>query len=129
MLRFYDVRHSIIDTDSGKTLFVISNFYDICTDTNPETQHILLSWDNINKVEFDIPFVCTEIKKCRKGRKLSFSMMFDNFEYKEWKREGLDLVYKIEYVEIYKSIKEILNYYDGDKAIRYLIERGIKEVE
>ena len=59
----------------------------------------------------------------RKGLKLFF---WDDLftSVKQWK-EDLDIEIKTTWKEYQPSIKMLMNFYDSDKAIQYLVERGL----
>lgn len=94
------------------------------SDTPLETEIININWDNaeeeINKLDsWSIPFGIT---KTRKGLKIFWWDELTNI--KQWKT---DLNMKIETVwqEYKPSLKEIIDFPDSDKAIQYLVERGL----
>lgn len=43
---------------------------------------------------------------------------------KQWKEE-LNIEIKTTWTEYKPTINELLNFHDGDKAIQYLVERGL----
>ena len=90
----------------------------------PDTDVININWDNaereIYKLGLCLPFGIT---KRRKGLKLFFwNDMFTNI--KQW-RDDLDIEIKTSWIEYKPTINELLNFYDSDKAIQYLVERGL----
>lgn len=98
------------------------------TDTPPENFTDVLTWDNIAEKYANnggtYPF---NLWKLRRGRRVSF---FNDFgekiirDIKEWKGP-LDLKVKYEYHLYTPPINKILDFYDGEKAIQYLVERGL----
>lgn len=65
----------------------------------------------------------------KRGRLVSFftDHWFEK-EYrdiKEWKTSDLHITLTIRYKEDSPSINEVMRYHDGEKAIQYLIERGL----
>ena len=89
-----------------------------------ETEIININWNNaeeeINKFDtWSIPFGIT---KTRKGLKIFWWDELTNI--KQWKT---DLNMKIEttWQEYKPSLKEIIDFPDSDKAIQYLVERGL----
>ena len=95
----------------------------ICED-HPDTGIININWDNaeeeICKLDVWLPFGIT---KRRKGLKLFFwDDLFTNV--KQWK-EDLDIEIKTSWREYKPKIKEIIDFHDSDKAIQYLVERGL----
>lgn len=95
----------------------------IC-ENHPDTDVININWDDaeeeIQKLCIWLPFGIT---KRRKGLKLFFwDDMFTNV--KQWK-EDLNIEIKTTWREYKPTIKEIMNFKDSDKAIQYLVERGL----
>lgn len=95
----------------------------IC-ENHPNTDVIKINWNNVEqeiyKIGLHLPFGIT---KRRKGLQLFFhDYLFKNF--KQWK-EDLDIEIKTSWREYKPSLKEIMNFKDSDKAIQYLVERGL----
>ena len=95
----------------------------IC-ENHPDTDVININWDNaeeeIQKLDIWLPFGIT---KRRKGLKLFFwDDLFTNV--KQWK-EDLNIEIKTTWREYKPTIKEIMSFNDSDKAIQYLVERGL----
>lgn len=90
----------------------------------PDADVININWDSaereIYKLGLCLPFGMT---KRRKGLKLFF---WDDLftSVKQWK-EDLDIEIKTTWKEYQPSIKMLMNFYDSDKAIQYLVERGL----
>lgn len=95
----------------------------IC-ESHPNENIIKVNWDNVEeeiyKLGLCLPFGIT---KRRKGLKLFF---WDDLftSVKQWK-EDLDIEIKTSWREYKPTIKEIMDFKDSDKAIQYLVERGI----
>ena len=120
MLKYYKRIIEFYIDDHMVTFYTYYN-YDIFSQF-PESKIIKLNWDNVLdfiKEQNGLPF---EIRKTRKGLKLYFCGCPEIV--KQWKKD-LNMAIKITYEEYTPSIKEIINYYDGDKAIQYLVERGL----
>ena len=126
MLNFYRIKYecyhnnTLINTHSGIIL----------SDKSPEDDVVLVNWDNLSEVYQRmggcLPFHCY---KCNKGHKVCFfdGSVFNKAyrDIKEWK-SPLNISIVIKYAEIESmSIQEILRWHDGEKAIQYLIERGL----
>lgn len=95
----------------------------IC-ESHPDTDVININWNNaeeeIQKLDIWLPFGIT---KRRKGLKLFFwDDIFTNV--KQWK-DDLDIEIKTTWREYKPTIKEIMKFHDSDKAIQYLVERGL----
>ena len=95
-------------------------------ENHPNTDVIKINWENIEKeiYKFDPWFIFPfGITKRRKGLQLFFwDDMFTNI--KQWK-DDLDIEIKTTWQEYKPTINELLNFRDGDKAIQYLVERGL----
>lgn len=94
------------------------------SESHPGTDVIKINWDNaeeeIQKLGLCLPFGIT---KRRKGLKLFFwNNLF--FNVKQWK-EDLNIEITTTWKEYQPSIKMLMNFYDSDKAIQYLAERGL----
>ena len=93
-----------------------------------ETQHIPITWENLNTIYNEYGLSCAfNIWNCRKGRKIEFFSW--RSAIKEWKTTDSNLELRISYTPYNASIEEILKYHDGNKAIQYLVERGLTVVE
>lgn len=125
MLNFY--KHYVTTYKNGKEICT-----KLCgkmiTDTPSENFTEELTWENLADKYADhglcYPF---NIWVFKRGRRVSFFNDFgDKFtkDIKEWK-EPLNLTVKHEFVQYNPSINRILEWPDGDTAIKYLIERGI----
>ena len=69
------------------------------------------------KISLYLPY---GLRKTRKGLKFYYH---DYFSIKQWKEE-LNIEIKTTWIEYKPTINELLNFYDGDKAIQYLVECG-----
>lgn len=98
----------------------------IC-ESHPNENIIKVNWDNVEeeilKIKNVYPILPFGITKKRKGLQLFFhDYLFKNI--KQWK-EDLDIEIKTSWREYKPSLKEIMNFKDSDKAIQYLVERGL----
>lgn len=103
----------------------------LLTDEAPENRTDELTWDNLDEYYYHngiaLPF---NVWRLKKGRLVSFfdGSFFnkDKRDIKEWKTP-LNITVKHRYVEkLGVSIDYVLKWYDADKAIQYLNERGLK---
>lgn len=99
---------------------------EIC-ESHPNENIIKVNWDNVEeeilKIKNVYPILPFEIIKKRKGLKLFFwNNLFLNV--KQWK-EDLNIEITTTWKEYQPSIKMLMNFYDSDKAIQYLTERGL----
>lgn len=129
MLKFYSVAYktynngTYIGTDYAKSL---------AEESEVKNELVFINWDNLSemycKYSFLLPFGIWNFKK---GRIISFfsgnPFKKDFRDIKEWKTK-LDIMVKIEYTDISKSmsIDDILKWSDAEKAIQYLNERNLK---
>lgn len=132
MLKFYHVKYTTIHnhTEIGVAMFSIC----IEESEKPELQNISINWSNLNEMEkkyfLGSRFVIHDFKK--RGRAISFSRenwtMEKRNDFKNvYEKSGkeLNVVIQIEYTEYNPTINEVLKYGDGEKAIKYLVERGL----
>lgn len=98
-------------------------------ETIPENTINTITWDNLDdyfaKYGLVLPF---NVWHRKKGRLLSFfsDMETSCRDIKEWKTE-LKLTIKEEYIlEKHINLQTVMEYYDAEKAIQYLKERGLK---
>jgi hypothetical protein len=102
------------------------------TDINPIAETIHITWDNLNEMYQKLGIDCKfNIWNFKKGRRVSF--FIDSFfpkkdekDVKEWKHPDLNIRIEFTYKEYSPSIAEVLKWYDIEKAIIYLNERGLK---
>lgn len=91
-----------------------------------QDEKFLLDWNNVEEMSkrFGV-YLAFSIWEKKKGRVLDFFGKAKNI--KEWKSKELNLRFEIHFKEIPSpSIAEILKYSDGEKAIRYLNQLGLK---
>ena len=129
MLKFYSIAYktynngTYIDTHYARTLKEESEI---------KNDLVFINWDNLSemyhKYNLSLPF---NIWNFKKGRLVSFFVdnpFKKNFrDVKEWKTK-LDIMVKIEYIDISNSIsiEDVLKWHDAEKAIQYLNERNLK---
>ena len=91
-----------------------------------QNQTFHLNWDNIEEIQKQYgAYLGFNIFKKKKGRAISFFGW--NNDIKEWKTKELNLIFEILYMEVTSpSIAEILKYPDGEKAVKYLNQLGLK---
>ena len=122
MLKFY-VPKTIVSINNINP-FPVGLYADKISESPPETEIININWRNaeteINKLNVWLPF---RIAKTRRGLKLFFwDDLFMNV--KQW-RDDLNMEIKTIWTEYKPTIKEIIDFRDSDKAIQYLVERGL----
>jgi hypothetical protein len=128
-MKFYTVsnkfyyKNDLISYSTNRTL----------TDENVQNQKIVLTWDNLEEIYsiygLFLPFNIWQFKK---GRVITFFNSITTKhvkDIKEWKIKQLDNMYMtIEFKENIPSLQTILNWSDGEKAIQYLVEKGLSNI-
>lgn len=127
-MKFYHVYNTTYHNNTCIGTYVST----ILTDKEPKTETILLTWDNLEEYyNRNFMFCKFNIWNFKKGRRVSFftdTFLFakkDERDVKEWKEE-LNIRIETTYKEFNPSIAEVLKYYDTEKAIAYLNEKGLK---
>lgn len=122
-MKFYNRVTTIYS--NGKRIFYRSQNY--LTEKEMQNISTTITWNNINDIR---QYAASDIRTYKKGRRLwvSGGLDFDGFYFKEWKKPNLALEVKREYTEISPSINTILDWPDGEAAMKYLLERGINIV-
>ena len=120
MLKYYKPRTEVFINKIRP--FLIKLYKDEISEIIPDTPSIKADWDNIlniyEKIGLYLPY---GLRKTRKGLNFYYH---DYFSIKQWKEE-LNIEIKTTWIEYKPTINELLNFDDGDKAIQYLVERGI----
>lgn len=127
-MKFYDhyatIYHNGVEITTHKCGTVL-------TDDIPENKTDELTWDNLNEYHYHNGLAYSfNVWNRKKGRLVSFwnGSFFnkDTRDIKEWK-SPLNITVKHKYTEkLGVSIDYVLKWYDADKAIQYLNERGLK---
>ena len=123
MLKYYLVCYSTLY--NGQV--ISNNIGNVILDETAatETQHIPITWENLNTIYNEYGLSCAfNIRNCRKGRKINFFSW--RSAIKEWKTTDFNLELRISYTPYNASIEDIMKYWEGDKAIQYLVESGLK---
>jgi hypothetical protein len=112
---------------------LISSFTNrtLADEKNIQNQKIYFTWDNLkenySKYGIFLPFNIWQFKK---GQVIAFfnSMTIKHIkDIKEWKTKQLDNMYMtVEFKEDNPPLSVVLNWFDSEKAIQYLMERGLK---
>lgn len=126
MLKFYYVYYNTyhngvkIGTEVGWNCYIEA----------PKEEDIHITWDNLNEM-YQKYALCFKfnIWNFKRGRMVSFFTNYwfkkDHRDIKEWKTSNLHITLAIRYEEDNPSIDKVMKYHDGEKAIQYLIERGL----
>ena len=123
MLKYYHVTYRTFVND--KKLIPYSGTT-IQEEEAAQDKKFLLNWNNVEEISERLGiYLGFSIWKTRKGRVIDFFGKAKSI--KEWKSKELNLKFEIHFKEMPSpSIAEILKYSDGEKAIRYLNQLGLK---
>lgn len=103
----------------------------LLTDKKPQDKEYNATWDNIVDILESIPIRGDyDIRQRKKGMKISF-YNWNGFWYeiKQWKSPELNVKIKVSYKKINKSISKVLEWPDSEKALKYLVERGLTVIQ
>lgn len=108
----------------------LSSYFLCEEDKKPHDDFINLNWNNISEFYKSHGLKCNFILwRTQKGKLISFFnfniFKKETWDIKEWKND-LNLLVVWKYEEYKPKIDSILKYYDSEKAIKYLKERGIQ---
>ena len=109
-------------------------------DKKPQDRTIKLTWDNLlENFAKDGAWYRFGWYKRKKGLGIEFySEDVNIIEYikdknkrgvTQWKNPGLNITIEYKYEKVNRSISEVLDYPDNEKAIRYLVERGLTVIQ
>lgn len=108
---------------NGELIYLNRQGKTLC-DNTPVNKIYDIMWDTLDESMKMAHFGFNCYKK-KKGRIFEiFSPTGRRYVFKEWKEE-LNLHGVVLYEEYTPSIQKILDWHEGDKAIQYLVERGI----
>ena len=83
------------------------------------------TWANIHELcNNSLMYAYTENR--RKGRVLHVN---SEAIFREWKDTDMELTLKVEYKKHTPSLYEVVRFYDGEKAIQWMLERGLHTTE
>lgn len=106
---------------------------ELLTDRKPQDKEYNATWDNIvDIIEEELPHFIGgyNIRQRKKGMKISFYKGGDIwYHIKQWKNPELNVKIKVSYTKVNKSISRILDWSDGEKALQYLVERGLTVIK
>lgn len=120
MLEFYRVRYSLIR--GGKTVVAKYGWHEVLYAQPPQNYRMALTWNDIESV--DMCMVSPKILHKKRGKIILYADLDTYICIKEWKEPTLDLEYSVTYQKVNMSLRDILEYYNGEAALRYLAERG-----
>lgn len=126
MLKYYIVCYSTLH--NGKVINNSISHVILDETASTETQHIPITWENLDEVNNKYGLSCAfNVWNYHKGRIIEFLSLHPTI--KEWKTADFNLELRITYTPYNASIEDIMKYQEGDKAIQYLVERGLKVVK
>lgn len=95
---------------------------------------VFATWENITEFYHNHALSsCFQLYNFKHGKYLSFED-FNPFkrytwDIAQWRHPETKIELKFHYVEVHPSINEVLHYHNGEKAMQYLLERGINIVK
>lgn len=99
--------------------------YSFCSivETISDDEIIKITWDNLYEIPMFMSGYCG-YRETKRGKKitLDYSSPFFYTTIKEWKQKDTNLELVISHRELKPSIQELLNFHDGEKAAKYLME-------
>lgn len=135
MMKFYTIYYMTyhngkrVDFKTGQIL---------CDESKVDNWRVKFTWENLTELYEKIGcHCCFNIWDFKRGRLVSFfnddnvlpwSKDFHH-DVKEWKTPDLDIEVECEWVERHPSLDQIFEWHDGEKAMKYLLERGITMVK
>ena len=137
MLEFY--REKVITYHNGE--YIGSELGGVYLENKkPQDKTVELTWDNLlENYRKEGMFYRFGWNKFKKGLVVSFySEDISIIEYiknknkrdvHQWKDSSLNITIEYKYEKVNRSISEVLEYHDNEKAIRYLVERGLTVIQ
>lgn len=109
-------------------------------DKKPQDRTVKLTWDNLlENFAKDGVWYRFGWDKFKKGLAISFySEDVSIIEYiknknkrgvQQWKNPELNITIEYKYEKVNRSISEVLDYHDSEKALKYLVERGLTVIQ
>lgn len=126
MLNFYEKHAKYYHNDKE---YYTEYHNSIITSEEPKNYVENITWENLEENFRKGKFPYSTWYARKKGKIFSFSDCFDSehFSTKEWE-EPLNIRIEYSFIHVNPSIKRIMDYSDGEKAIQYLVERGLSIV-
>lgn len=109
-------------------------------DKKPQDRVVKLTWDNLlENFAKDGAWYRFGWYKRKKGLAIEFyleDMSLNIIDIirgknivKQWKDPELNITIEYKYEKVNRSISEVLNYHDNEKALKYLVERGLTVIQ
>lgn len=109
-----------VGSDSGTT---------ICEPSDTLNRSVTITWENVEeKFLKNGGVIGFNLMLTRKGKIIYYNdtKHFVDRTIKEWRTLNLNIQLIVEYKETKISMHELMKYYDADKAIQYMKERGLE---
>lgn len=95
---------------------------------------IVATWENITEFYYNHALSsCFQLYNFKRGKYLSFEdfnlFKRQTWDIAQWRHPEMKIELKFHYVEVHPSINEVLRYHNGEKAMQYLLERGMNIVK
>lgn len=101
----------------------------LCEESEVEERTIDINWNNVDVIysKYGI-LIHFGLYYANKGKVISYQdgEHFLDKKIKEWKTPKLNAQLMIHCRKVNISMRELMNYYDADKAIQYMKERGLE---
>lgn len=123
MTNFYKIKASLFC--HGKE--VTRRYVGQCIKDESEVRNIErhYNWENIHELcNTGLMYAYTESR--RKGRVLQVN---GEVIFHEWKDTDMELTLKVEHIKDNPSLYDIVHFHDGEKAIQWMVERGLHITE
>ena len=132
MLKFYHVRCTTYVNGINRG----TNYgYETLTEEEKAKDFsVVATWKNIAELYYNHALSsCFHLFNFKRGKYLSFDdfnlFKRHTWDIAEWRHPEMKIELKFHYEEIHPSIKEVLHYHNGEKAMQYLLERGMNFVK
>lgn len=132
MLKFYHVKCTtyINGIDRGTNYGHVI----LTEEKNAKDYSVTATWENITEFYHNYAlFSCFQLYNFKRGKYLSFEdfnlFKRHTWDIAQWRHPEMKIELKFHYVEVHTSINEILRYHNGEKAMQYLLERGINFIK
>lgn len=122
MLKYYRVCFEAFVNGKKYHTYATSSIYE---ESDAVDTVFELTWENLEQFYKQFPAIlCVNVRKTKKGRIVSpADTIF--LRRKEWKHPSLGITLKMSYYPQPCSINDILEYRDGEQAMRYMKERDM----
>ena len=123
MTNFYEIKISLFYQGKEATY----RWGGRCIKDESEVRNFELhyNWANIHELcDNSLMYAYTESR--RKGRVLQVN---GKVIFHEWKDTDMELTLKVEHIKYNPSLYDVVHFHDGEKAIQWMVERGLHVTE